>query len=366
MEKKIGYDPKKNSSVVLIFILFIFLFLWYSQLTNISGGPISFVKKSFSNLGEIFNEDVQVDGNSPLQNILLFTKSVNYGELWKEYQQEVRNNYFEENEESVSSLDSSQTIKFSDGLIPSIKLSLNISFIRTLLEFSGRFLLVIGVFFFFLYSRKRNEKIFLSIIVITSLCFLVGATFLPFFSDSYDLPRFYQQFLIVLSIFSPLGFFILLKHLFKQRSFLIISLFFIIYILVFLGLVYQFTGGISATMRFNNIGFEYDSRYIHSEELTSSNWFVLNNYGGELYLDTHSQLVFFLVETSSPKMNTREDLLVFSIKKNSYVYSGYLNKNKNVIIKSFSHLPLSFTFPTKFLYDNKDKVYNNGGSEIFR
>src|SRR4030042_937695 len=57
-----------------IVLLLIFGFLWYSQLTNLSDGLIDFMYKSFSRLGDIFNEDVQAKGQSPLKQFNVLYK----------------------------------------------------------------------------------------------------------------------------------------------------------------------------------------------------------------------------------------------------------------------------------------------------
>ncbi|KHO53805.1 MAG: hypothetical protein QT05_C0001G0027 [archaeon GW2011_AR13] len=368
--EKIKYKENRNNNIILIAILFVFLFFWYSQLTNTLGGPIYFIRDSFSNLGNIFSEDVQVEGNFPLQNILLFSKKVDYGKEWAEYNNQIKKKYnnFSEDifypKERISN--TQQSIIFSKGLESNIYPNLNVPFLRTLFEFMGRLFIVLGVLFFFIFSRKIKDKILLNIIGLCFLGFLIIFTFLPFFSLYYDLPRFYQQFLIILSIFSPIGFFILINPIFKNKSYILVALFFIIYSILSLGLIYQLTGGTSAAMRLNNIGFEYDTRYNHGSELTSAFWIIQKDYSKDLYLDNHALLRFFLVENSIPKKNIFQDVIPTIINKNAYVYSGYTNAIKEVTIKTYNRLPLSFNFPTEFLDDNKNKVYSTGESEIFK
>lgn len=360
-----------NNKTVLIVILFVFLFFWYAQLTNLAGGPISFVKKSFSNIGNMFNEDVQVEGNSPLQNILLFSKKVEYNKRWIEYNNEVKEEYInkfntrdfytEDKTERVS-----QNLITPQGLKPNINYSIDIFPIKTLFDFLGRLFIVLGVLLFFVHLRKSKKNAFLNIVGMSFLIFLVITVFLPFFSISYDLTRFYQQFLIILALFCPLGLFFILRSTLKDKSYFIIALFFVLYIFIFLGIVYQLIGGISSTTRLNNVGFEYDSKYVHKEELSSALWFVKVNYNADFYLDNYANLRFTLIEPSVHKSNTFHDLIPKIINKNSYVYASYTNLIKGVTIKSYNVMPLSFNFPTKFLNDNKNKVYNNGGSEIFK
>ena len=50
---------------ILILLLLVFGFLWYSQVSNVASGSIGFIRNSFSNLGNMFSEEVQSQGNSP-------------------------------------------------------------------------------------------------------------------------------------------------------------------------------------------------------------------------------------------------------------------------------------------------------------
>ncbi len=360
----------ENNKIILIGILFIFLFFWYAQLTNIAGGPISFIKTSFSNLGDIFNEDVQAKGSSPLQNILLFSKSVNYGNNWIEYKEDLQDKYpYELNKNSFYDLEDTskiqQSIIFPKGLEPKKSYNINISFTRTLLEFLGRIFIVLGVFFFFIYSRRKKKKVFLNIISISFLVFLIMAVFLPFFTFYYNLARFYQQFLIILSLFFPIGLFFILKPIFKDKSYFIIATFIALYILIFLGVFYQLTGGTSSAMRLNNVGFEYDLQYIHSNELFLASWFIEENNGEVLYIDNYANLRLLLSQKVVFR-NKISDIVPSVIKKKSYVYSSYTNTLKEVTIRVFKEVSFPFNFPTEFLNKNKNKIYNNGGSEIFK
>src|SRR3989344_3473741 len=121
----------ENNKTILIVILFIFLFFWYAQLTNIAGGPILFMKNSFSNIGDMFKEEVQASGSSPLQNILLFSKRVEYGETWQDYNNKIKEDYNSEfnadkfySEEKTSNIN--QNLIFPGGLIPKREYNLNI------------------------------------------------------------------------------------------------------------------------------------------------------------------------------------------------------------------------------------------------
>jgi len=369
--EEINSSKTEKGSLVLVMILFIFLFFWYAQLTDISRGPLLFVKDSFTNLGNIFNEDVQVEGNSPLQNILLFSKKVDYSKEWIEYNSEIKENYnrkFDKSDfysqEKIS--ETRQSLRMPKGLEPKVSYNLNISFIKTLLEFLGRAFITLGIFFFFIYSRKKAGASFLNIISISFLCFLIITVFLPFFSIYYDLPRFYQQFLIILSLFSPLGLLFILKPFCKEKSYIILALFFVLYFIIFSGLVYQLTGGISAATSLNNVGFEYDTKYVHQSELNSALW-LLGNKGAEaIYLDSALYRKSLLLGFSTMENDRFNDIILSIVQKKAYILSSYTNKMKQITTRIFQMVAVPYNFPDKFLNDNKNKIYSNGESEIFK
>ncbi|GAG39728.1 unnamed protein product, partial [marine sediment metagenome] len=54
------------------------------------------------------------------------------------------------------------------------------------------------------------------------------------------------------------------------------------------------------------------------------------------------------------------------IDKNAYVYLGYTNAIKKRTFTYTMGRPLGYNFPNLFLGNNKNKIYNNGGSKIFK
>ncbi len=52
--------------------------------------------------------------------------------------------------------------------------------------------------------------------------------------------------------------------------------------------------------------------------------------------------------------------------KKAYVYSSYTNTIKKRAFVSYKGETISYNFPTEFLNQNKNKIYNNRESELFK
>ena len=145
-------------------------------------------------------------------------------------------------------------------------------------------------------------------------------------------------------------------------------LFLIIYFLIKIGFMASFIGGPNVYARTHNVGLDYNLHYIHLSEVKSMEFFILNSpFKSNLYLDRYANLRALV-----SGINYRLDINIFQdpypsyISRNSYVYSDYSNNFNKLSVTKHNRVPLIFTFPTEFLNDNKNKIYANGGSEIFK
>jgi hypothetical protein len=62
----------------------------------------------------------------------------------------------------------------------------------------------------------------------------------------------------------------------------------------------------------------------------------------------------------------QEDVLPQTITEDKYVYSSRANTIQKITFKFYNGGLLIYNFPTEFLNENKNLIYNNGGSEIFK
>jgi len=145
----------------------------------------------------------------------------------------------------------------------------------------------------------------------------------------------------------------------------------IIFLLFFLfnsGFIQQALGGIEAAPHLNNYGVEYDRFYIYETEIKSIEW-LSSNFSRESSITTEpfgrSRLETFGEKTHFTFGYPRI-IVPFLIDRDAYVYLTYSNKIKNLGFISIKSEPIGYNFPIKFLDENKNLIYNNGGSEIFK
>ena len=348
---------------VLILVLLVFGFLWYSQISDVASGPINFMKDSFINIDRIFEENVQSQGNSPLDQFNIFPKQQAITSLLKEYEEGIVKDYPEDITQS--------TFRLYPIYPPGIKQNLNqqelfflFSF-RGLLKVLGKVFLIFGVFCLFIKRKDHN----LNFIVLNIACFLILIILLilPFISIQYDVIRTYQQVLILLSGTAMFGALIMLKKIPKINAEILLSIFLIFYFLALSGIFHQISGGTDVDLRLNNVGLEYSPYYVHKIEIESSVW--LKNYSNiQNRINSDGRAFTRLFLSFNPLISYRltKDVQPPLINKNNYVYSSYSNNFDEISYKFFKGGIISFNFPTDFLNDNKNLIYNNGGSEIFK
>ena len=373
---KIKYVKKREYylSGYFVLVLFVFGFLWYALLTNTTNELTSFMNKSFKNLGDIFSEDIRAERTSFLEQFNIFYKPKDQTLLLQEYIKETEQKY-----KDISDINYYPQEKYED-YIPKIipaeivpkKINTNIIskiyLFREIINKLMKIFIIIGVFYL-LFNKLKKSKIDIEYIFITlaSFLFLVAMMILPLVTIEYNLSRIYQQILIILSLPAILGILIMFKFLKKENIKIILILFiFILYFLFCSEFIPQIIGGSEANIQLNNYGLYYDKYYTHNSEVKSAKWF-LNNYN-EINL-------IYVDDSSSTKLETFSnikkgyfiyDILPSIIDKNAYVYLSYTNTIKKISIRSYRGGILEYDFPIQFLNDNKNKIYNNGDSEIFK
>ena len=227
--------------------------------------------------------------------------------------------------------------------------------------------ILIGCFYLLFFMLKK-QKIHAEYIIMTLGCIflIVIVIFVPYISIAYNYERLFQQTLVLLSLPAVLGMLVVFKFL-KNKN-IIFILIAIISIWLFLsnsGFNSNVIGG-ATQINLNNFGEEYDRYYTHDSEVKSLEW--LSKYYNQkdvIYLDRYAILKAYYFSRIEEK-NVLKDILPSTIDKNAYVYSGYVNTIHKRTFVYYELKVMSYNFPTEFLNSNKNKIYNNGSSEIFK
>lgn len=199
----------------------------------------------------------------------------------------------------------------------------------------------------------------------SAISVMIMQTILPAVVINYGLLRLFQQNLFFLSLPIILGIFWLFSWIFKdeRKQYVSVVVLLLSFFIVLNGVIPQITGGTRALMHLSNSGLYYDSYLVHGEEVYSARW--ISQYSGKRL---PVQAVHFsdIKMIAYGKMAPYIDLLPETMKKKSFVYLNYDNVKTGNILEILYGEVVYYHFPMEFLNNNKNLIYNNGGSEIYR
>lgn len=205
----------------------------------------------------------------------------------------------------------------------------------------------------------------LKFLIEANIAFLILFIFMPLVSADYGLLRAYQQLLIGLALPAVAGSVILFKIIFQKKAYYACVVFFVVYFLFLGSFISQLIGMGYAQMQLNNYGIYYDIYYMHQAEDLSINW--LGNHGDPekpVFSDWFARKKIAAFE---PRWIWAVDnVLPANITQDSYVFADETNKNKGAAYVFYQGHELNYSFPSQFLNQQKDTIYDNGKTKIMR
>jgi uncharacterized membrane protein len=368
---------KSNSRVyylrgTMVLLLVVFTLFWNAWLTQTSGNLVNIVKDTFENIGKTFSRDLRSESTYILNQFNIFYKPKDQEILLKKFAEEVtlkyKNNTGLNLYPAEKYKDYELRVIFPQKLPPKINsvITSKIYLLREVLKKSSYIFILVGTFCI-LFGRIKilTVNIEYKIIILGCLIVLVGMTVLPIVTLMYPLERLYQQTLIALSLPAILGCLMFFKFLKEKSRINLIIIIFSLYFLFSFGFIPQIIGDQEPVMQLNNFGSMYDSLYTHEEEVKSIKW-LSDNYN-EKYLIYVDKITRRKLAAFGGIINTDWSVIMPSIiEKDAYVYSNYANTTVENTCELYGGTYLHYNFPTNFLNQNKNLVYNNGGSKIFK
>jgi uncharacterized membrane protein len=351
----------------ILSILWLSNFLWYGILTNNLSTLNGFYNKTTSSLMNTLSDDMR--GNSA--SLLAQFNINNHSDPNKDIQDYVSLIVSHNSDMAARALNTKYKIYatspdlLNNGL--NSKLSQVIISIGESIKKLAQLFIIFGLLCF-IYLQVRRKKIYTVYVVAASgaILLIVSITLIPFLSILYSLERMYQQCLILLALPAVIGCYNALKIIRNKNTLIFVTIFFCIYFLLYTGTIYTISGGYEPQVQFNNSGMEYEGLYIHSQELQSIKW--LSNFNSPntlVYADSYNNRK---IATFDKKLNLVyiELLIPSEITNNMYVYLGYTNVTNNTGSAWLKSSQISYTIQNDFLDENKNLVYNNGGSKIYK
>jgi len=372
-EKWKSVGEKYYLSGGLVILLVVFTFFWFFQFTKASSNIVDFVNKSISNSEELawtksllapFNISVKVEDPTFLLN--------NYSEeIISEFKNKSYINFYppDRYKDYSPKVEYSQILPLNTSPNIAAKIYLFVEVVKKIVTV----FIIIGVFYllFIQFKKRKIDKEYI-IFALMGLACLVMTMILPYATINYSLDRAYQQILVALSLPAVFGGLIVFK-LIKKEKIRIISLLmiFIIYFLFYSGFIPQIVGGphIAPQPQLNNFGLEYDRYYASNLEVKSAQWLSVN-YNSKYTLiytdDSGKRRLTAFGNISLFRFGDIPIVLPSIMDRNAYVYLTVSNKIKNIGIVGIKSTQIAYNFPIEFLNKNKNLIYNNGGSEIFK
>ena len=346
---------KKVVSLTIVLLFFALIFFWYSQVTEAAFNTgVGFVEETLTNLNKFFIAESRRE---------VFTQLVG-----------------QELEDPILS-----RINFILTWSTFILIGIGV---LTMLKRYKEMVAIAGV------KRKKpgflKTKFEMEYLTMALMCagLLVIMVALPYISIGYDLKRLYSFVIVILSVCFIIGGMILSKHFFfftkhflskkrfvlkekqkslskntsKDRAYLIILLILIPYSIFATGAIHQLFG-IQGSIILNSEGRGYDDYYVYDQESYGARWLRDN---GELkntmIYTTHTGGVRLRSQAGIWRYNPYS-LLEEDRKINGYIYLRYYNIGGKILdIQGEEHNMTECQ--DKFV--GKNKIYNNGGSEVWK
>ncbi|HEX8966170.1 MAG TPA: DUF2206 domain-containing protein, partial [Patescibacteria group bacterium] len=380
IDSKLGLlDNKPNLHIGMILILLAAAFIWNVNITNTSHGISTTITKVFNDLRTSHFAKSKSDpaaygllsNKKPTPQSLLNTYIETTTQFVRKFNSE--NAFLSKDTYSQTPVTPGSQIKLPLTIIGQELSKLHINVFNLNDQLKQLYAKVIQIFivvgfiaiFFFKKHISNFEKEYL-ILTITFFGILVFETILPGGSIDYGILRLFQQGMILFSIPLLMGGLALLSvfdFISKSIKTYILSFIFMFFFLYLSGFIPTLTGGYYPQLNVSNAGFYYDAYYTHTLDKVSMDWLSKNR-------DTKTpvQSDWFTLKRihTYEQFYSIDGLIPSVIRVNSYVYLSVSNLRTGQVIIYANGAPLYYKYDFNFLNNNKNLIYNNGGSKIYR
>jgi uncharacterized membrane protein len=231
--------------------------------------------------------------------------------------------------------------------------------LRSLAAASMQIFVVVGLVIMILFKGRKEIDVQYMLLCFGAVFLLVLIIIMPFLSIEYGLLRMFQQLLFFLSLPIVVGFASVVFFLKEQRRVLFAAIMAVIFFLTLTGFLSHLTGDYYPQMTLDNTGIYYDAYYVNKSNVLAIAWLAKKSVKDEPVGAGLSGITKILAYGGIIAMN---EIFPAIIRKDAYVY---LEVSNNVIV-SIGGDVLIFNSPKRFLDDNKNILYNNGKTTIYR
>jgi len=362
------HKPTKDFTIkpLLVIYFILFSYLWFGIITSISNNIFGVLEKGLVNISRT---DLMTPGTSIYDQIRFMPKSENSLTFLKDDIQEMSKTYLHKYLHYYSSALYSYynpIIIYPESLpfhIPIYTWKI-INFISIFTTKILKLMTISGLIYVIVLFRKKLVSIEYLVFSFGFAIAIVLISTVPVLSLYYPSGRLTQQALLLATIPAVLSLSHLLK-IFKVKfeNYLLVSIL-IMYFLFNTSFIGQLIGGTEPQIHLNNSGTFYDEIYLHTSEIFSINW-LDSNYllKTPIFTDISSTEK---IKGYSTIIRTFVGVFPSNVYVNSYVYSNYTNTVYGKGIANIRDKRIEYNYPNEFLLNNKNVVYSNGKSRIFR
>jgi uncharacterized membrane protein len=228
---------------------------------------------------------------------------------------------------------------------------------------------VVGIISFIVVRRLRRqigrEFFFLCV---GSLGTVAVITVLPDLSVDYGVLRAFQESLILIAPMLVSGSLIIFSPLRGRWAPAMAAVVSIGIFVSTCGLMPQLLGGYPAQLNLNNSGQYYEVYYMQPQEVAAVDW--LENKPGTITDGVQGSYAPNRYEFTSPRyVNGQEsvtDIYPPLVRQSSWVILGYSTLQTGRATTTYDGDLLTYVYPVAFLQENKNLVYDNGSTEIYK
>lgn len=359
------------SGTVLAVIL-VCTFFWNSQLTKTSNGLVETITQTFASMNTAFRGD---NKSSDISYSLFFRRVIDDTQFIDEY---IKNSLTSVKEQGLDDFYPQETYAdYNPEMAPNSTLPLtplgNIlkQFHLDVFQFNYllrqslakviQLLIVVGCIglFFNKTDKKYDTEYILACFV--SIVYIFLMIVLPHLSVNYGLLRLFQQFLVFLGLPVVIGNLLLLRFLHKNTALYLAGSLAVVFFLTISGFFSEMTGGYYPQLNLNSAGIYYDAYYLHKAEIFSRQWLARSmSRRFTLHADTLASNKLY----EMGDVHVVHSIFPQAIQQSGYVYAGVTNTKGRTILSVDRSLYVPF--PLEFLDSNKNVLYDNGSSRIYK
>jgi hypothetical protein len=198
---------------------------------------------------------------------------------------------------------------------------------------------------------------------------IVGViTVSPGLSVSYGLLRALQQALILVAPILVIGSFVLFKPFGRVWSKRLATVLAFVFMISTIGVMPQILGGYPAQLSLNNSGIYYNDYYTHPQDIDALQWLgeQPNRLPGSVQAEDVVQNWYFTDAGDISGSQYVTDIYPILIRKATFLVLGDTTVHSDRAAAYVDGDVIDYRYPFKVLDQNKNLVFNNGSTEIYK